>query len=87
MGKRRLTRAEAQARPRSRSQRTFWIVAASVLVVVGGIVAYFTFWGGTGMAREGQRAPDFTLKLLNGDSVRLSSLRGQAVLVNFWHST
>jgi hypothetical protein len=29
-------------------------------------------------------APDFTLLDLAGDELRLSDLRGQAILVNFW---
>lgn len=29
-------------------------------------------------------APDFTLKTINGDSITLSSLRGQVILLNFW---
>lgn len=29
-------------------------------------------------------APDFTLTLFDGDSLRLSDLRGQAVVLNFW---
>ncbi len=29
-------------------------------------------------------APDFAIETLEGDSVRLSELRGQVVLVNFW---
>ena len=37
-------------------------------------------------ANEGQLAPDFTLETLAGDQVRLSELRGQPVLVNFWAS-
>ena len=32
----------------------------------------------------GQAAPDFTLTDLNGNSVTLSSLKGKAVLLNFW---
>lgn len=34
--------------------------------------------------RAGFRAPDFTLDTLDGESVTLSDLRGQAVLINFW---
>lgn len=36
------------------------------------------------VATEGGLAPDFTLKDLNGQDVRLSSLRGEVVLLNFW---
>lgn len=32
----------------------------------------------------GYTAPDFTLKNLSGQSIRLSDLRGQTVLINFW---
>jgi len=35
-------------------------------------------------AVEGNPAPDFTLKDLNGRDVTLSSLKGKVVLVNFW---
>lgn len=31
-------------------------------------------------------APDFTLKTNNGNNMRLSELRGQVVLINFWAS-
>ena len=34
--------------------------------------------------QAGFLAPDFTLETLDGESVTLSDLRGQAVLVNFW---
>ena len=34
----------------------------------------------------GAAAPDFTLKTLDGGEVRLSKLRGQPVLINFWAS-
>src|SRR4051794_3845245 len=35
-------------------------------------------------AREGSKAPEFTLKDLEGRDVSLSSLKGNVVLVNFW---
>jgi peroxiredoxin len=34
--------------------------------------------------QQGFLAPDFELKTLDGESVKLSDLRGQAVLVNLW---
>ncbi|RME82433.1 MAG: thiol-disulfide oxidoreductase [Caldilineae bacterium] len=34
----------------------------------------------------GHPAPDFTLPTLDGQSLRLSDLRGQAVVLNFWAS-
>lgn len=33
---------------------------------------------------EGNRAPDFELETLDGDEVKLSDLKGERVLVNFW---
>jgi thiol-disulfide isomerase/thioredoxin len=33
---------------------------------------------------EGEIAPDFELPMINGESVKLSDLKGQKVLVNFW---
>jgi peroxiredoxin len=36
------------------------------------------------VAREGIQAPDFSLKDLSGTEVRLSSLRGKVVFLNFW---
>ena len=35
---------------------------------------------------KGQAAPDFVLKSLSGENVRLSEFRGQVVLINFWAS-
>jgi peroxiredoxin len=35
-------------------------------------------------AKEGSRAPDFTLKDLSGNNVKLSDFRGKIVMVNFW---
>ncbi len=87
MSKRRLSKAAARPPARRRSAWTFWALAGAALIAVAGAVGYFAFWSQPEVARVGQPAPDFTLQLLNGESVRLSSLRGRPVLVNFWHST
>jgi hypothetical protein len=36
------------------------------------------------VSRKSSDAPDFTLESLDGKSMRLSDLRGKAVLLNFW---
>jgi len=36
--------------------------------------------------QKGFLAPDFTLETFNGESITLSDLRGQAVLINLWAS-
>lgn len=67
-----------------------------VLIVIGLlIIGYFGFdWvalaGGADTtdlpvsAQVGARAPDFSLRDLNGNTIALSDLRGKPVLVNFW---
>jgi thiol-disulfide isomerase/thioredoxin len=66
-------------------------VALLVVALVAAGMLYFGFH----MARRsgtdrplgmgyGTPAPDFTLETLDGKTVSLSSLRGKAVLVNFW---
>ncbi len=86
MGKRRLTRGQPKPTARGRSQWKFWAAAAAVLVLAGGIVGYY-LWRQPGTAQVGQAAPDFTLNLLNGGTLQLSSLRGKPIILNFWNST
>ena|SRR5215212_5760049 len=38
----------------------------------------------TSAPQEGQTAPEFTLRTLDGAEVRLSELRGKVVVINFW---
>jgi thiol-disulfide isomerase/thioredoxin len=63
-------------------------LALLVVAVVAAAMLYFGFH----MARRSSPppitksgpAPDFTLQALDGKSMRLSDLRGKAVLLNFW---
>jgi len=63
------------------------LVAASLLLL--GVFLVIVQGRGSKAAPEirpevGHLAPDFTLPSLDGQTVRLSDLRGKAVLLNFW---
>jgi peroxiredoxin len=75
--------------PPANSQGNRNPMALVVVAVVAAAMLYF----GTHMARrtgtepritKSSDAPDFTLQSLDGKSMRLSDLRGKAVLLNFW---
>jgi len=88
MAKRQLTRVRStKEKRRTRSRWITWTVLGGLVLVIGVFVAYLMTQGPAEKARMGSLAPDFTLSLLNGQSVTLSGLRGRPVLVNFWHST
>ena len=85
-----LTSPEGLSEPRSTSRRLYTLVP--VLLLIAGLTGLFAF----GLSRDptlirsaliGRPAPGFALQTLDGDrTVRLSDLRGQVVVVNFWAS-
>jgi len=66
--------------------------ALFILVLLAALVWTFVSadWTGTSTAgeipapRQGFLAPDFTVETITGETITLSDLRGQAVLVNLW---
>jgi cytochrome c biogenesis protein CcmG, thiol:disulfide interchange protein DsbE len=62
----------------------------SIVLLVGVVLVALVF--GLALARQNQTqpesgpAPDFTLTLLDGSSVRLADLKGKVVVINFWAS-
>ena len=61
------------------------------VLVIAGLVALMALVGwGLARAQEGPKgsgpAPDFTLETFEGESIQLSDLRGQVVVINFWAS-
>jgi peroxiredoxin len=66
------------------------VIVVLILVVTGMLMAgkYLVRKSGPAVAAagsiKGQPAPDFELKELDGHALRLSDLRGKAVLLNFW---
>jgi cytochrome oxidase Cu insertion factor (SCO1/SenC/PrrC family) len=93
MAKRRLAKAPQGRENRGTGSRwKIWVIAGILCVVTGGLVAMVLTQRGSnaaqsGPARAGRPAPDFTLKTFDGQSISLSTLKGKAVLVNFWAPT
>jgi peroxiredoxin len=68
------------------------VVFAVMVVVVAGLLMLARFQGKfpgghrapAGVAAKGHEAPDFVLTDLQGHALKLSDLRGKAVVLNFW---
>ncbi|MET0394694.1 MAG: TlpA disulfide reductase family protein [Chitinophagaceae bacterium] len=50
------------------------------------VLSFFLFVSAKAQVRPGQQAPEIALPGLKGDTIRLSSLKGKVVLVDFWAS-
>lgn len=74
---------DPQTRPRSVGWA--WILVWAFLAGLIGIVGWKLWQSGLGQVSSGT-APDFTLNTFDGKTVRLSDLKGQAVVINFWAS-
>lgn len=66
----------------------------ALIVVIAALILLLPGCGGAGkrvdeaeaatLVKAGDEAPDFAVALFDGDSLRLSELRGKVVLLNFW---
>ncbi len=56
------------------------IAVAAVAILAAGALVWIAPWGG-------DRAPDVAFTTLDGESIRLSDLRGAPTLVTFWATT
>ena len=66
------------------ARRKAIILALVAMVITFGVVAMGCACGTTEAPKVGAHAPDFTLPVLDGQSISLSDLRGRAVVLNFW---
>ncbi len=94
MGKRKLAKTPSKKEQQQTKARwTTWAWLGGLGVIVAAVVAYLVFQsGGSGTPGEplvhaGSTAPAFSLRLFNGQSLDLASLKGKPVLLNFWAST
>ena len=85
--------------PRSTRERlTRYAILALIIAAISGLFVQREFFGNTGAeagetvlglldantVEVGQPVPDFAIRDVNGDIVRLSDFRGKVVVLNFW---
>jgi cytochrome c biogenesis protein CcmG/thiol:disulfide interchange protein DsbE len=80
-----ITENEASSNPVARSKRTGLIVTFAVLLALLGLLAWGLKKVQAGPVSSGM-APDFSLTSFDGRTLKLSELRGQVVIINFWAS-
>ncbi|SDW06520.1 Peroxiredoxin [Marininema mesophilum] len=67
----------------------FWVRRVVMLILI--VVVGYTLWQGLFTEKQkapsvGEKAPNFTLKTLDGKELSLKDLKGKPVLLNFWAS-
>jgi peroxiredoxin len=75
-----VAKSRTKTQPR-RARALTWAAQAALLIV---IVALVSAWQTRKHLDAKLAAPDFALRDLKGNTVRLSELRGKRVLVHFW---
>jgi peroxiredoxin len=60
------------------------VLVLGVIAVALGSAFYTAYSNDDSIVVEGDVAPDFILKNLQGEEVRLSELKGKGVVINFW---
>jgi cytochrome c biogenesis protein CcmG/thiol:disulfide interchange protein DsbE len=76
---------EAPSDPVAKRKRTGLIVTFAVLLALLGLLAWGLKKVQAGPVSSGM-APDFSLTSFDGRTLKLSELRGQVVIINFWAS-
>jgi cytochrome c biogenesis protein CcmG, thiol:disulfide interchange protein DsbE len=76
--------------PTADEKRGFRLSLGSIVLLAGIVITAVVV--GLALARQGLSqptsgpAPDFTVTTFDGETIRLSDLRGQVVVINFWAS-
>jgi peroxiredoxin len=68
-----------------KNKRTFMrVLVLGVIAVALGSTFYTAYSNDESIVKVGGPAPDFILKNLQGEEIRLSELKGKGVVINFW---
>jgi cytochrome c biogenesis protein CcmG, thiol:disulfide interchange protein DsbE len=71
---------------RERDRSRVWLATGAVAVVVIVLLGYSLITGPSAPVQVGQPVPDFQINTFDSDTISLSELQGQAVVVNFFAS-